>query len=221
LLSSKVWATPYYDNTINWPGYEYLGYSQDRIGEPDIFLYAADVTTDSSSNLQSVVMHMSGRQGIVDYWIGGENGAVSWDALFINTGYTTGSTYESWNYYVEDINGDNLSGATLYSVASGYTYKYATQPYTGLNGRWGHPAGIADGITADTSGLLVGVVWDGTANTLTYTFSPGIVLGDNYVIGYTEWCANDVFLTPVPEPAALLLLGLGLVGVGLVKRRMK
>ena len=98
-----------------------------------------------------------------------------------------------------------------------YTYKFATAPYLPLNGRWGHPAGIETG-DLDPIGGLTGVVWNENANTLTYSFeNAGITLYDNFQIGYSEWCANDVILTP--EPSVLLLLGLGLVGVAALRRK--
>lgn len=217
LVSGTAGAVTYtfYDNTINWPGWT-PWYTQDQIGEPDVFnppVVAMSVTVDDASNsLLSVVIHMDGRQGIVDEWINGDNGAASFDALFINAG----GPYQAWNYYVEDITNDNATGATLYGVAGGYTYKLATQPYAGLNGRWGHPAGIDTGITP-ISGLL-GVVGDENADTLTYTFAPRtIVLGQGFQIGYSQWCANDVILTP--EPGVMLLLGFGLVGVAVLRRK--
>lgn len=212
-------TTNYYDYTINWPGYT-PGYTVDLIGIPDIFnapFVAATVTVSDDNNLESVVMHMSGRTAIVDYWVNGSNGAVSFDALFINTSFTPGSDYEGWDYYVESI---SSSSSAMYSVdEEAYSYKLATRPYAGLHGRWGHPAGIVTD-DLDTSDLLVSVVWDSNSNTLTYLFSEGIELDDNFVIGYSVWCANDVFLTPVPEPGMLLLLGFGLVGVAALRRKL-
>lgn len=210
LMVGSAWADSYYfpDNTINWPGWT-PQYTSDVIGIPSVS--SLSVVTDASNNLQTVVVNMTDRNVVVDEWINGDNGAVSFDALFINT---TG-VYEAWNYYVEDIYGDNASGATLYSVGNAYTYKLATQPYPGLNGRWGHPAGIADG--TPISGILASVIWDGAANTLTYSFNQGIVLGQGFQIGYSEWCANDVVLTP--EPLSLLLLGLGLIGIAGIRRK--
>jgi len=65
--------------------------------------------------------------------------------------------------------------------------------------------------------LLNSVLWNGTD--LVYVFNSGIELGSKFVIGYSPWCANDVILTP--EPSALIMLGLGLVGVVAMRRRKR
>jgi len=131
------------------------------------------------------------------------------DSLFINTGGE--GPYEAWDWYVRDLLLTD-SGATLYSVGAEYIYEIATYPY-----RPNHPVGFESGITEDTLGLLASVV--GTDATLTYSFNPGIVLGEGFVIGYTPDCANDVIITP--EPSILLLLGLGLLGLAGVRRKFK
>jgi hypothetical protein len=194
LYGSAMAATyTYNDVTDSWPGYVAAGF--DEYGTPKISSMMVTIN-DNTGDLVSVVLNMTGRQ--------------YFDSLFINTG-GDGLPFEAWDYYVK---GFNPSVATLYTVAAQYDYMTATEanhPYP----RPDHPVGFDSGITADSLGLLASVV--GTATDLTYTFNPGIVMSGDFVIGYTAWCANDVILTP--EPSIILLLGMGLLGVGLLRRK--
>jgi len=185
----------YMDNTINWPGYD-LPYG-DEYGTPKIASMTVTIN-DNSGYLESVVIKETERR--------------VWDALFINAD-ASGEPYYQWDYYVQDnLMGDG--GAKLYKVKPDYQYIIVTG-----TGRKGHPAGIQPGglyTDSSTVGVLYSVHWDGSS-TLTYNFNPGIQMSSHFVIGYTPWCANDVIITP--EPATLILLGFGLIGIGIVSRK--
>jgi hypothetical protein len=200
------------DKTINWKGYDYStanpAAANDEIGTPKVSSMVVNVN-DTTGYLESVVVYMTGRR--------------VYDSLFINNVRTgVGGAYEDWDYYVKDMNLGS-SGATLYSVSS-YQYLLATE------GRTNHPSGIdVTGSGVTVSALLDSVIWEddfvpNTIDKLTYTFysdsQTGISMGNDFVIGYTPWCANDVMLVPVPEPGILLLLGFGLVGIGILKKRI-
>ncbi|KIE18386.1 hypothetical protein DS62_11285 [Smithella sp. SC_K08D17] len=189
--SALAYSITYQDNTNSWPGY--TPYLSDSIGSPQI--ESMTITIGDDMNLETVVLNITNRRVM--------------DSLFINTGGE--GPYEAWDWYVRDLLLTD-SGATLYSVGAEYIYEIATYPY-----RPNHPVGFESGITEDTLGLLASVV--GTDATLTYSFNPGIVLGEGFVIGYTPDCANDVIITP--EPSILLLLGLGLLGLAGVRRKFK
>jgi len=208
LIGSANAATYTFDDVYkNWPGQNYPAAlaNVDEHGNPKIDQMI--VTTDGNNNLQSVVLSMKDR--------------LVFDSLFINTGGDNG-TWESWDYYVRDTN-LNDTGAALYGVAPNYQYTYATV----LNERYGHANGIdSNYLSPDNAGLLSGVQWfnDGNSETfdpLIYTFNAGIVLGEGWSIGYTPYCANDVFLAPVPEPATMALLGIGLLGLAGISRRKR
>lgn len=213
MMAGGAIGATYNDNTINFPGYDYLGYTADQIGIPTV--NSMTVNVDPATNrLLSVIINVTDRNAVVDYYYADPD--ITYDALFISTG----GAEMSWDYYVEDQTGSNADGATFYTLGGLFAYKYATQPWGTLSGRWGHPSGI--NVSANTSGVAASVI--SASNTLTYDFANfNIILGPDFQIGYAEWCANDVILTPygVSEPMSLILLGLGLVGVAGYRRKFK
>jgi len=215
---AQAWSITEADNTIAWPGYFNPAFPNDEYGSPKIQTWT--ITTYANGDLASVVLNISANLLIPD-------------ALLINNERHAGDTYEGWDYYVKAnyaITPANPNGrvTTLFEVdEDAYSYTWA-------NLRIGHPAGLVlDGaltavdrvwtnfvpVPADpnpTINLLTGY----TANpgVVTYSFAPGIHLGDGFVIAYTQYCANDVIITP--EPLSLLLLGLGLIGVAGIRRKI-
>ncbi len=183
---------------------------------------------DASRQLLSVSLQLTNR--------------LVWDTLFINAGYTSADDQEKWDYIVLDTSGLASGSLTrtplagypvaaatgIYEVNNGYDYTLATE------GRIGHPNGIA----YDDLSLLSPLNSGGYGNsisyfnqaekysgrnwdTLTYDFRGlEITLGQDFVIAYAPWCANDVTTSAVPEPAAGLLIGAGLLSLlGLNRRK--
>ena len=207
------------DNTIAWPGYPNNGI--DQIGGPAVVSISA--TTNVTGYLTSVTVQM------------GSPNYLTPEFLYINTSHDGALGYQGWDYYVADAVWNPASPLavrggwvptpfTLYTVDANYTYKIINSPADDPNeGEWrvGSPSGIESGIHAISG--LVNVDFNMATSQLVYTFSPGIILiasGDsqfNGVLGYDEFCANDVILTP--EPTTLLLLGFGLVGIGIIRRK--
>lgn len=208
------------DNTIAFPGYENPLYPQDSIGSPRVNYM--EINTYANGDLASVIIRIEANLLIPD-------------ALLINNDRSQGDAYDGWDYYVK-TNANyppyNPPGrvSTLYAVdEKNYDYTFAT------TGRIGHPSGIVinDAVNAidtwynfqasDPTPPTLYLGWafnpdaDGLGGEIVYNFKEGLHLNAGWVIGYTEYCANDVILTP--EPISLVLLGLGLIGVAGIRRK--
>lgn len=196
----------YLDDFANWPGYPKPPYPinpNDQIGSYPTIL-GATITADDNGYLQSINIQISNLRGT--------------ETLFINTQWDGVSPYDSWDYLVD--------GGRLYAVSPTFT----PNDYILVSGstwRVGHPYTIDPDKLTLASGLLSVAAIPNFPNAvnLLYTFQDGLIqlydANTRFVIGMSGDCANDVFLTPVPEPGMLLLLGAGLVGVGIVARRKR
>ncbi len=175
-----------------------------------------------------------------------------WDTLLINTSMTGNASYDEWDLLVRDSSGKGYTGGNppdpgtdpnivttgLYSVndPANYNYTMATA------GRKNHPNGIDNDDLTKTNDVVTGSYGIHPAadevgityrnQYLTYNFTKllnpimldmsGSLGAPGFAIAYVPWCANDITITPVPEPATMLLFGAGIFGLaGIVRRRMK
>lgn len=207
LLAGSAFATTIYypDRTINWPGYPKAPYPinpNDQIGSYPTVKGAA-VTFNESNYLDQIAFDLTNMR---------------WDTtLFINTKTTGGTPYDQWDYFVRVR---SLLDAKFYTVSPTFTpvdYILVSLP----SWRVGHPYSIDPSKLTLTPGYLSGVTV--TPTQLVFDFVPGMIelfgRGENFVIGLSQDCGNDVFLTP--EPGTLLLLGAGILGLGIVIRRRR
>ena len=214
-VSQVAYATPvtvdYEDTQKNWATWTpTTNASLDVVGSPEFL--TTSVTMDDSQLL-----------------------AIKFNALYLNNFVTSGDLFidanadQDWDYVVSAL-GTALNGTTtlnLYEIMVGldegnaYTMSYygsAPEDY-----RAGHPVGLNFVPVGPSIGSVSYTAVNGSFIEFDFGANSPLHFNNDFIIGYTVTCANDVIYqqVPVPEPGTFAMLGAGLLGLGLFARRKK
>jgi len=225
VVAALLFSVPVYADTIytindtwkDWPGFTSNIPNQDELGTPQI-------------DRMLITLNGSGQLAKVDIVLHDNTTWQNFNSLFINSYAVNSNTgiWNDWDYLVH-AGGSANSGNTVGTIPGDGIWKVDTNgyAYTMTNTSSGIRNSSPNGIDKNDLTLLSsGTAWSNSVNQYIYSYSfqgLGIDLSQGGFLAFAPFCANDVIggsVNPVPEPATMTLMGIGLLGfAGVIRRR--